>query len=306
MSLQVLTTSQTLDEIRGLKACLNDLMGILTLQTMWSGREQDRVVTTLLDGVRRVLELDFAYAQLEVPDGKRIEMIRIADSGDTNIDSDGLRQVLRQWLRDEPRTRPSVLGALGENRKFGLVAFCLGANERMGVFVAGSTRSGFPSKSERLLLNVAANEAAVGLREAQLLNEQRRIARELGRESTQQKEELVVLCDELKKENEQRMAAEDALRLVEARLSHAALAAVATEDAKRSEVAELRKKYARLTPREREVLPFVIAGRLSKQTAAELGTSEITIRVHRGQIMRKMKAQSLAELIRMADNLGIR
>jgi FixJ family two-component response regulator len=53
-------------------------------------------------------------------------------------------------------------------------------------------------------------------------------------------------------------------------------------------------------------LPFVIAGRLSKQIAAELGTSEITIRVHRGQIMRKMRAQSLAELIRMTDRLGIR
>ena len=64
-------------------------------------------------------------------------------------------------------------------------------------------------------------------------------------------------------------------------------------------------KYARLTPREREVLPFVVAGRLSKQTAAELGISEITIRVHRGQIMRKMQAHSLAELIRMADALGL-
>ncbi len=76
--------------------------------------------------------------------------------------------------------------------------------------------------------------------------------------------------------------------------------------AKRSEMAELKKHYALLTPREREVLPFVVAGLLSKQTAAELGTSEITIRVHRGRIMRKMQARSLAELVRMADKLGIR
>jgi FixJ family two-component response regulator len=60
-----------------------------------------------------------------------------------------------------------------------------------------------------------------------------------------------------------------------------------------------------LTPREREVLPFVVAGFLNKQTAADLGTSEITIGVHRGQIMRKMEARSLAELVRMADKLGI-
>jgi len=74
---------------------------------------------------------------------------------------------------------------------------------------------------------------------------------------------------------------------------------------KRSELAELRKTYSHLTPREREVLPFVVAGFANKETAAELGTSEITIGVHRGQIMRKMGAKSLAELVRMADKLGI-
>jgi FixJ family two-component response regulator len=74
---------------------------------------------------------------------------------------------------------------------------------------------------------------------------------------------------------------------------------------RRSELAELQKHYALLTPREREVLPFVTAGLANKQTAAELGTSEITIGVHRGQIMRKMGARSLAELVRMADKLGI-
>ena len=71
----------------------------------------------------------------------------------------------------------------------------------------------------------------------------------------------------------------------------------------RAELAELQKHYALLTPREREVLPLVVAGLANKQTAAELGTSEITIGVHRGQIMRKMGARSLAELVRMADKL---
>jgi FixJ family two-component response regulator len=74
---------------------------------------------------------------------------------------------------------------------------------------------------------------------------------------------------------------------------------------KRAELAELRRRYALLTPREREVLPFVVSGLLNKQTAAELGTSEITIQVHRGQIMRKMAASSLAELVKMAGKLGI-
>jgi FixJ family two-component response regulator len=74
---------------------------------------------------------------------------------------------------------------------------------------------------------------------------------------------------------------------------------------KRSELAELRKHYELLTPREREVLPFVVAGFANKVTAADLGTAEITIGVHRGQIMRKLRARSLPELVRMADKLGI-
>jgi FixJ family two-component response regulator len=75
---------------------------------------------------------------------------------------------------------------------------------------------------------------------------------------------------------------------------------------KRLELAELQEHYNLLTPREREVLPFVVAGFANKVTAADLGTSEITIGVHRGQIMRKMGAKSLAELVRMADKIGIR
>lgn len=86
---------------------------------------------------------------------------------------------------------------------------------------------------------------------------------------------------------------------------NAALALDGTARQKRSELAELRKSYSLLTPREREVLPFVVAGFANKETAGELGTSEITIGVHRGQIMRKMGARSLAELVRMADKLSI-
>ncbi len=67
----------------------------------------------------------------------------------------------------------------------------------------------------------------------------------------------------------------------------------------------LRQRLARLTPREREVLGHVVAGRLNKQIAADLGTVEKTIKVHRARIMEKMAARSLAELVRIADRLGI-
>lgn len=74
---------------------------------------------------------------------------------------------------------------------------------------------------------------------------------------------------------------------------------------RRSEIAEVRRRYERLTPREREVLAFVVNGFANKHTAIDLGTSEITIGVHRGHVMRKMGARSLAELIRLADKLGV-
>ncbi len=70
-------------------------------------------------------------------------------------------------------------------------------------------------------------------------------------------------------------------------------------------VADLQKRYDTLTPREREVMSLVISGMLNKQIAGELSTSEVTVKVHRGQVMRKMEAGSLAELIRIAQKLGI-
>ena len=70
-------------------------------------------------------------------------------------------------------------------------------------------------------------------------------------------------------------------------------------------VAEVRRRYESLTKREGEVMRLVVSGLLNKQIAGELGSSEVTVKMHRGQVMRKMKAQSLVQLIRMAEKVGI-
>ena len=73
----------------------------------------------------------------------------------------------------------------------------------------------------------------------------------------------------------------------------------------RAELADLRERYETLTSREREVMGLVVSGLLNKQIAAELGNSEVTVKIQRGRVMKKMKAGSLAELVKMAGYLGV-
>jgi len=86
---------------------------------------------------------------------------------------------------------------------------------------------------------------------------------------------------------------------------HAALEKDRGRRERDAEIGELQTRFASLTPREKKVLPLVVSGLLSKQIAAEIGTSEATIKVHRSQLMRKMGAESVADLVRMAEKMRV-
>ena len=85
---------------------------------------------------------------------------------------------------------------------------------------------------------------------------------------------------------------------------HQALDSDRTVREQREKANELRRRYESLTPREREVMQLVVRGLLNKQIAGELGTSEVTIKMHRGQVMHKMRAESAVELLRMAEMMA--
>jgi FixJ family two-component response regulator len=92
-------------------------------------------------------------------------------------------------------------------------------------------------------------------------------------------------------------------------LIHAVTRALAVDRKRRADektVSDLRMLYESLTPRERDVLALVTAGMMNKVIAAELGVSEITVKVHRSHVMKKMRTRSLADLARIADTLGVR
>jgi FixJ family two-component response regulator len=92
----------------------------------------------------------------------------------------------------------------------------------------------------------------------------------------------------------------DLLNAVRAAVDHDA-----THRAQREQVRTCRERYATLTPRERQVFQFVVIGRLNKQIAAELGTSQRTVKAHRSQVMRKMQVQSVAELVHVAEQITL-
>jgi PAS domain S-box-containing protein len=205
------------EEIKRLQRCINDLVSVLALPAMWSGGEPGQIVHTLLDALLGMLHLDLVYVRLKNPIGEEpVEMVRVAQSRQ-RMPQD-LGEVLQRWLGDDPHTWPPVLRNRIADEEISIVPLRLGLQGEIGVIVAGSQRADFPGQTEKLLLSVAANQASIGLQEARLLSQQKRVASELDHRVAQRTIELGEAHEELGKKRLERSLVEEMLHQEEREL----------------------------------------------------------------------------------------
>ena len=204
-------------EVKRLQRCMNDLVSVLALPAVWSGSEPGRILETFLDALLGMLDLDFLYARVRIDDKEGpAEVFRATERTEANCNREQIRQALNQYFEeDAQRSAEEVLGHLGEP---GISVFTMrmGQEGQLGLIVAGSRRAGFPEQTERLVLSVAANQAGIGLQQALLLEEQRRVASELDRRVTQRTAELAAANEVLRSEIAERKRAEEELKRSEA------------------------------------------------------------------------------------------
>ncbi len=179
------------EEVKRLQRCIGDLVSVLALPALWSGGEPSQVVHTLLDTLLRMLLLDLVYVRLKDPLGEMsFEMVRLARSPGPIPQSQEICMQLNRWLRDDPLKRPALVRNLAGDGDISLVPLPLGLQGEIGVIVAGSRRADFPLQTESLLLSVAANQASIGLQEAQRRIQQQRVADELDQRVAERTMEL--------------------------------------------------------------------------------------------------------------------
>lgn len=188
----------TSEEIKRLQRCINDLVSVIALPAVWSDGEPTAIVRTLLEALLGMLGLDLIYVRLEVGGGETpIEMFRVAQSLKLTVGPREIGEMFGSRLGDDPLKWPQhVRGTIGEN-EMTVAPLRLGLQGEIGVLVAASRRSDFPQQTERLVLSVAANQAAIGLQQSRLLSEQRRVADELDRRVAQRTSELAAAKEAL-------------------------------------------------------------------------------------------------------------
>jgi PAS domain S-box-containing protein len=185
-------------EVKQLQRCINDLISLLALPAIWSGGDPSQVLQTLLDALMRMLRLDLVAVRLIDPvGGAAVELVRFAEPRTPMPSAHEICEALSQRLENESGKWPPLLRSLMGEGDVSIVPLPLGLQGELGVIVAAAERTDFPRQTESLLLSVAANQASMGLQEARLRNQQKRIAAELDQRVAQRTAELAAANTEL-------------------------------------------------------------------------------------------------------------
>lgn len=173
-----------------LKAFVSELLAAVTLPALWRGAEPPQLAQILVDALLAMLRLDLVYVRIAAGEGLApVEVARSASPSGEPTSAASLGQRLDAWLGSDPRRWPPLAHWTQAGTELHVVVYPLGW-QGDGVIVAGAARSGFPTQTEKLLLNVTANQAAMGLQEARILGVQKRVAEELDRRVAERTAEL--------------------------------------------------------------------------------------------------------------------
>jgi transcriptional regulator with GAF, ATPase, and Fis domain len=184
-------------EIRRLQGCINDLISLVALPAIWSGRGPPQVFATLLDVLSRMLRLDLAYGRLnDSAGGAPVETLRVAGRRKPTREPREVGQALEEWFTPGRPTSVCIVPNPVGDGELSIVQCWLGFERGEGVVVVGSKRDVFPTDIETLLLRVAVNQAVVELQRGQVVAEQKR-AEENQRLKSQLQAENVYLRQEL-------------------------------------------------------------------------------------------------------------
>ena len=185
-------------EIKRLQRCINDLVSLLALPAIWSGGDISQVLDTLLNTLMRMLRLDLVSVRLNLPVVEApIEIVRVSQSLGPMPSAHEICEALNDSLGDSSRRWPPLLRNVMGDRDVSMVPLPLGLRGELGMIVAAAQRSDFPQQTEALLLSVATSQAYIGLQEARLLSQQKRIADELDQRVAQRTAELAAANAEL-------------------------------------------------------------------------------------------------------------
>src|SRR6202142_523454 len=206
-------------EIKRLQRCINDLVSLLALPAIWSGGDPSQILHILLEALMRMLGLDLVSVQLKDAVGSvPVEVVRVARSRGPMPPEHEICEALSHCLGDGSRKWPPLLRSLMGDGDVSIMPLPLGLQGEIGLMVVAAQREDFPRQTEALLLSVAANQASIGLQEARLLSQQKRVASELEQRVVQRTAELAATNEKLKKELAERKLVGERLRQEEREL----------------------------------------------------------------------------------------